>query len=131
MGGIRSKNTKPELTLRKALHRMGFRYRLHVSNLPGHPDIVLPKYKAAIFVHGCFWHGHNCRYFKWPKSNTVFWKDKITGNKKRAKKSERQLNKAGWRTLVVWECELGKVTPNVQLKLLSMTRRFIMRKLKA
>lgn len=125
MSGIRGKNTKPELVLRKTLHRMGFRYRLHVSGLPGRPDIVLPKYKAVIFVHGCFWHRHNCRYFKWPKTNVRFWKDKFTGNKLRDRKSLRELRNSGWRTLVIWECQIRRITPGTQQNLLRSVESFI------
>lgn len=104
MSGIRGKNTKPELVLRKALHAAGFRYRLHVKDLPGKPDLVFPKYKAVIFVHGCFWHGHNCRYFKVPQTRTEFWLQKIGQNKLRDESQHAELVKQGWRILVVWEC---------------------------
>ena len=104
MSGIRAKNTRPEIFLRKGLHALGFRFRLHVKDIYGKPDIVLPKYRALIMVHGCFWHGHNCRYFKLPATNTVFWRSKIEGNSQRDRHNlERQLA-AGWRCLVVWEC---------------------------
>ncbi|MCP5396451.1 MAG: DNA mismatch endonuclease Vsr [Sphingomonadaceae bacterium] len=83
MAGIKSKDTKPEVLIRIALHRRGLRYRLHRSDLPGKPDLYLKKYKSAIFVHGCFWHGHDCKYFKLPKSNTDFWSEKISANQKR------------------------------------------------
>lgn len=106
MSGIRGKNTKPELVLRKALHAAGFRYRLHVKNLPGKPDLVFPKYKAVIFVHGCFWHGHDCRYFKLPASNREFWSAKIRANRKRDEQDKERLTEAGWRVLIVWECAL-------------------------
>ena len=108
MSGIRGKDTKPEMIVRRALHRAGFRYRLHVKDLPGKPDIVLPKYKTVIFVHGCFWHMHDCKYFKWPKTRTEFWKEKIEGNAQRDKIALKQLKDNGWNVLTVWECELRK-----------------------
>lgn len=106
MAGIKGKNTKPELIIRSLLHREGFRYRLHVKNLPGKPDLVFPKYRAVIFVHGCFWHGHNCHLFKWPKSRPKFWRDKIEGNQKRDSASHAQLMENGWRICTIWECTL-------------------------
>lgn len=104
MSGIKAKNTKPEMIIRKALHAAGFRYRLHVRDLPGKPDLVFPKYKAVIFIHGCFWHGHECRYFKLPATRTEFWRDKINTNHSRDIRQQAQLRAAGWRVLVVWEC---------------------------
>lgn len=104
MSGIRSKNTKPEVRIRKALFAEGFRYRLHEKKLPGKPDLVFPKYRAAVFVHGCFWHGHDCSLFKWPASNVEFWKTKISGNMSRDLKSTKELETLGWRVLTVWEC---------------------------
>ena len=106
MSGIRGTDTKPELVVRKLLHRRGYRYRLHDRRLPGRPDIVLPKYRAVIEVNGCFWHGHNCHLFKWPQSRKKFWKDKILGNKARDERNIRVLMENGWRVLVVWECAL-------------------------
>ena len=104
MSGIRAKNTRPELFLRKGLHAFGFRFRLHVKDIPGKPDIVLPKYRALIVIHGCFWHGHDCRYFKTPQTNRDFWISKIASNALRDKRNmELQLG-LGWRVLVVWEC---------------------------
>jgi DNA mismatch endonuclease, patch repair protein len=105
MSGIRGKNTKPELILRKGLHAMGFRYRLH-AKLPGRPDMVFPRLNAVLFVHGCFWHGHNCHLFKWPKSREDFWHTKINGNVVRDRKSIDALKEAGWRVGIVWECAL-------------------------
>ncbi len=104
MSGIKGKNTRPELLIRKALHAKGFRFRLHSSDVPGKPDLILPKYKAAIFVHGCFWHCHDCHLFKWPKSRCGFWKEKIEGNKTRDLKNQELLRESGWRRLVIWEC---------------------------
>lgn len=105
MAGIGAKNTKPELVVRQALHRLGYRFRLHRKDLPGKPDIVLPKWKTVIFVHGCFWHGHeNCPLFRLPKSRTEFWKEKIAANLQRDKAVREKLHKAHWRQIEVWEC---------------------------
>ncbi|MGD9709926.1 MAG: very short patch repair endonuclease [Halothiobacillaceae bacterium] len=106
MSGIRGKDTKPELVVRKFLHAQGLRYRLHVKELPGQPDLVFPKYKAVVFVHGCFWHGHNCRLFKVPATRTEFWLDKIHGNIERDKKVVDRLIELGWRVATVWECAI-------------------------
>lgn len=107
MSKIRSKNTKPELTFRKALFARGFRYRVNDKRLPGKPDIVLPKFKTVIFLHGCFWHKHeNCKYAYTPKTNTKFWVDKITSNKERDKINMEKLTALGWNILIVWECEV-------------------------
>lgn len=104
MSGIRAKNTHPELFIRQGLHARGFRYRLHVKNIPGKPDMVFPKYNALIEVHGCFWHGHGCRYCKHPATNAGFWLQKITENQIRDRKNLGKQLEAGWRCLVVWEC---------------------------
>ncbi len=104
MSAIKGKNTKPELLIRKALHARGFRYRLHSSSLPGKPDIVFPKHHAAVFVNGCFWHGHSCPLFKWPSTRQEFWHSKITGNKERDARVLDCLEEANWRVAVVWEC---------------------------
>jgi len=110
MSGIRGKDTKPELLIRKGLHRLGFRYRLHVKGLPGKPDLVFPKYKAVIFVNGCFWHGHDCHLFKPPSTRPEFWKEKIKKNRKRDTDVIESLQESGWRTLCIWECSLkGKL----------------------
>ena len=107
MSQIRSKNTKPELIVRKYLFANGFRYRLHSKSLPGKPDIVLPKYKTVIFVHGCFWHGHNgCKYFVVPKTKTEWWLEKINGNIDRDKKKFSLLRKEGWKVITIFECRL-------------------------
>jgi len=109
MSQIKGKDTKPEMLVRKYLHAHGFRYRLHSKNLPGKPDIVLPKYKTLIFVHGCFWHGHaNCKYYVVPKTNTDFWLNKINGNLVNDRKVIKALKKDGWKVVVVWECNLKK-----------------------
>ncbi|MFA5702529.1 MAG: DNA mismatch endonuclease Vsr [Advenella sp.] len=106
MSGIRGKNTKIEIQIRKALFARGFRYRLHVKDLPGKPDIVLPRYKALIFIHGCFWHGHDCHIFRLPASNIDFWQSKIEKNKKRDILVQSQLIELGWKLATVWECAI-------------------------
>ena len=106
MANIRGKNTKPELILRKALHAAGFRYRLHDRRLPGTPDIILHRYRAVIFVHGCFWHGHDCPLFRWPATRPDFWREKIARNQAVDARNEQQLEVAGWRQTIVWECTL-------------------------
>lgn len=107
MSRIRSKDTKPELVVRKFLFSEGFRYRLHDKKLPGKPDIVLPKYKTVIFVHGCFWHGHDgCRYYVVPKTRTDWWLNKINTNKLKDTQAEKKLLESGWHVLNVWECGL-------------------------
>lgn len=116
MSGIRGRDTKPELLLRKALHHLGFRYRLHVKDLPGKPDIVLPRFHAVIFVHGCFWHGHNCRYFKWPSTRPEFWRNKVSTNSANDARSTGLLRASGWRVATVWECATrGKTTKVIAL----------------
>lgn len=106
MALVRSKDTAPEVAVRKALHRRGFRYRTNVAELPGKPDIVLPKYRAVILVHGCFWHGHNCLLFHLPATRTEFWDAKTRRNRERDAKVREALRGAGWRCLTVWECAL-------------------------
>lgn len=109
MSNIRGKDTKPELTLRRALHARGFRYRLHIKGLPGHPDLVFPKHRSVVFVHGCFWHRHRgCPKATTPATRVEFWQKKFAGNTERDCRNIDQLRKAGWRVLVVWECELTK-----------------------
>lgn len=106
MSGIRSKDTKPEIQIRKGLHERGYRYRLHKSNLPGKPDLTLKKHNAVIFVHGCFWHVHECHLFKWPQTREDWWREKLSGNVKKDKENIDRLLDAGWRVLIVWECAL-------------------------
>jgi len=107
MAGIRSKDTKPELALRKALHARGFRYRLHGKGLPGKPDLVFPKYHAVCFIHGCFWHQHpGCKEATRPKSRTEYWEAKFAATETRDKRSRARLLEAGWRVAIVWECAL-------------------------
>lgn len=106
MAAIKSKNTKPELIIRKALFRKGFRYKLNDKSLPGKPDLVFPKYNAVIFIHGCFWHGHDCYLFKWPSTRPEFWKKKITRNREVDERNIQKLKEDGWYILTVWECAL-------------------------
>lgn len=108
MSHIRSTNSKPEEIVRKYLFDEGFRYRKNVKDLPGCPDIVLPKYKTVIFVNGCFWHKHDCPRFVWPSSNEQYWVPKITGNLERDLKNHQLLKEQGWKVIIVWECELKK-----------------------
>lgn len=106
MAGIRGRNTRPEMTMRRGLHRLGFRFRIDDRRLPGRPDIVLPRWRATIFMHGCFWHGHDCALFKWPKSRQEFWRAKIEGNRARDVVVTKRLAEEGWRVLCVWECAM-------------------------
>lgn len=108
MSRIRSQDTKPELVVRRHLHALGFRYRLHVRELPGKPDLVLPKYRAVVFVEGCFWHGHSCQKGRVPGTNPTFWQAKVETNQARDKRNQRLLRRDGWRVLRVWECQLAK-----------------------
>ena len=106
MAAVKGKNTKPELAVRRALHARGFRYGLHNKTLPGKPDLYLPKYRAVIFVHGCFWHAHDCPAFSWPKTREAFWREKIGGNAARDAANSAALRGAGLRVAVVWECTM-------------------------
>ena len=106
MASVRSKGTAPEMVVRKALHGRGFRYRTHVAELPGKPDIVLPKYRAAILVHGCFWHGHDCPMFRLPATRRQYWEAKVRRNRERDTEVREALRMFGWRCLTVWECAL-------------------------
>ena len=107
MSAIKSKNTKPEIKVRKVLHSMGYRFRLHSKDLPGSPDIVLPKYKTVIFVHGCFWHRHeNCKYASTPKTRKEFWESKFKANVKRDLEIQEKIKNIGWQSVVFWECEI-------------------------
>lgn len=106
MAGIRARNTDPELQIRRALHAKGFRFRLHSSGLPGKPDMVFPKHHAALFVHGCFWHGHDCALFRMPGTRQEFWSAKIERNRARDRVVQDQLKRAGWRSMTVWECAI-------------------------
>lgn len=119
MAGIRGRDTRPEVFLRKGLFAAGFRYVLHKRTLPGRPDVVLPKWNAVVFINGCFWHGHNCSLFKWPATNAVFWQSKIERNRIRDKDNLNRL-KPSWRVLTVWECALkgaARLPPNEVIEL--------------
>jgi DNA mismatch endonuclease, patch repair protein len=106
MAAIRAKDTRPEMLVRRSLHAVGVRFRLHSRDLPGRPDIVLPKHRAVIFINGCFFHGHSCSYFRWPATRAKFWRTKIAGNRERDVRNRSQLIDQGWRVLTVWECAL-------------------------
>lgn len=109
MSKIRSKDTKPEITLRSVLHQLGYRFSIHKKDLPGKPDIVLPKYNTVIFVHGCFWHYHeDCREGRIPNTNSKFWKEKLAKNVEKDKMHIKGCNELGWKVIVVWECEIEK-----------------------
>ncbi|MBE5700160.1 DNA mismatch endonuclease Vsr [Akkermansia sp.] len=114
MSKISNKDTKPEILVRKFLFSQGFRYRINVRTLPGKPDIVLPKYKIAIFVHGCFWHGHDCKKGKLPSSNIDFWKNKILKNKLRDNENQAQLALLSWKVIVIWQCEINKIDKKIE-----------------
>lgn len=117
MRAVKSKDTKPEIAVRKIVHALGFRFRLHRKDLPGHPDLVFPRKNKVVFVHGCFWHGHDCaRGSRVPKTNTSYWSSKIERNVSRDSKTLTSLKKLGWKTLIVWECELKNIE-KVQMKL--------------
>lgn len=113
MSRIRGSNTKLEILVRKALHARGFRYRLGGAGLPGRPDIVLPKYRTVVLVHGCFWHGHDCPLYRLPKTRTEFWARKISTNKARDARVVDQLTELGWKSIVIWECSLRRVKDEV------------------
>lgn len=122
MASVRSKNTKPEILVRKYLWSHGFRYRLNNPRLPGHPDLVLRKYRTCVFVNGCFWHGHdNCKYFHLPKTNIDYWSKKIERNKERDREEQKQLAKMGWHCITVWECELKPKVRDKTLESLAFT----------
>lgn len=115
MSGIRGHNTRPEILIRSLLHHQGFRFRLHVRELPGKPDIVLPRYHAVIFVHGCFWHGHNCPLFKLPGTRPDFWREKIEQNRNNDSRATDALLADGWRVGIVWECVLRGAGKNIEV----------------
>jgi len=115
MSNIRSADTRPELIIRHDLFRRGFRYCLHARNLPGRPDLSLPKYRALIYIHGCFWHGHNCDLFKWPKTRSDFWEQKIRSNQQRDKRNIQLAIESGWRACVVWECSTKRVKEAIRV----------------
>jgi len=117
MAAIKSTNTKPELYVRKTLHAAGFRFRLHRKDIPGRPDIVLPRYEIAVLVHGCYWHGHGCKKDHKPRSNTAYWSAKIERNMERDTRNLKDLDRAGWHTFVIWECSLTTETARLIEKL--------------
>lgn len=119
MKRVRRSGTKPEVTLRTALHRLGFRYVIGDKRLPGTPDLVFPKYKAAVFVHGCFWHGHDCRHGRLPMSNIRFWQAKIAANRTRDARKTKGVSESGWRVFTVWECELRPAVLDTTVGLLA------------
>lgn len=120
---IKGKNTKPELLVRKFLHAQGFRYKLHDKSLPGKPDLVLPKYKTVIFIHGCFWHGHEgCKYYVVPKTRTEWWLNKINGNIANDVKAIETLEKDGWKVITIWECNLKPAL--IETTLTSLAKEF-------
>lgn len=122
MAAIHGRDTKPEMIVRKFLFSRGFRYRLNHPRFPGHPDLVLRKYRTVIFVNGCFWHGHdNCKYFRLPKTNIDFWSNKIERNKERDKKEQRQLVAMGWHCIAIWECQLKAKVRQQTLEALKYT----------
>ncbi|MER2023352.1 MAG: very short patch repair endonuclease [Stenotrophomonas sp.] len=114
MSRIRGANTKLEVLVRKALHARGFRYRLGGAGLPGRPDIVLPKHRTVVFVHGCFWHGHDCPLYRLPKTRPEFWEDKIDRNRARDKRVAAELKSLGWHVQIVWECSVRGIKPALQ-----------------
>ena len=114
MSGIRGRNTKLEILIRSLLHRKGFRFRLHVREMPGRPDIVLPRYHAVIFVHGCFWHGHDCHLFKLPGTRPDFWREKIERNRTNDSRAKEALLADGWRVAIIWECSLRGAGRNTE-----------------
>ncbi len=118
MASIRGRDTGPEITLRRALFARGYRYTLHSAGLPGRPDLTLAKYRAVVMVNGCFWHGHDCKYFRLPATNTPFWKAKINGNAERDARNIKELRALGWRVMIVWECALrGRAESDIDLLL--------------
>lgn len=123
MSKIRSRNTKPEILLRKALFALGYRYTIHNKTLPGKPDIVLPKYKTVIFIHGCFWHYHaDCREGRIPNTNSIFWKEKLLKNIARDHKNQESLKQLGWNVFICWECEIEKNKPIVVGKIICILK---------
>jgi len=125
MAGIRGRDTQPERIVRSRLHHLGFRFRLHSTAVPGCPDLVLPKYRAAIFVHGCFWHGHDCALFKWPATRRAFWRQKINANRRRDHEVQSKLREAGWRQLTVWECAIRGGGEKAILRATTSTARWL------
>jgi DNA mismatch endonuclease (patch repair protein) len=127
MARIRRTGTKPEMVVRRGLHRFGFRYITDCRALPGRPDIVFPKYEAAIMVHGCFWHGHNCDLFQLPRTRPDFWLTKISGNRERDRRTIKSLNEKGFRVLVIWECALRGRPPSEIDRVLRNTEKWLLK----
>ncbi len=125
MTRIRGKNTKPELIIRRGLYARGLRYRLHKAGIPGKPDLVFANHRTVIFVHGCFWHGHECSLFRWPKTREGFWENKIRCNMERDKSTLNTLRAMGWRVLVIWECALRGKNKRVLVDLLDSAENFV------
>jgi DNA mismatch endonuclease (patch repair protein) len=125
MAGIRSKDTKPELIVRKGLHKRGFRYNIHDRRLPGKPDISFPRYRAVIEINGCLWHAHDCHLFKWPSTRNEFWKKKINGNRERDSRNREALGKSGWKVLIIWECALKGRTRKPLGNVLDLTEEWL------
>ena len=125
MAGIRSKDTKPEMLVRRGLFGRGLRYRLHDRRLPGRPDMVFPRYRVVAFVNGCFWHGHDCRLFKMPSTNKSFWAAKINGNRTRDARTRKALIDLDWRVLVIWECAVRGKSETVMQAVLNRAARWI------
>lgn len=126
MAGIQGKNTKPEISIRSLLHRQGFRFRIHDNTLPGKPDIVLKRFHAVIFVHGCFWHAHQCHLFKWPSTRKDFWQTKIEGNRERDTVNMKALKNSGWRVLTIWECAMKGKTRLNESELIEIIRDWLL-----
>lgn len=125
MSGIRSKDTRSEVEIRKKLFRLGFRYRLHNKKLPGKPDIILPKYNAVIFFHGCFWHAHDCHLFKWPSSRVKFWRNKLQRNREKDRENHEALIKLGWNILTIWECSFRGAGINKEKEIEKIIKRVV------
>ncbi len=125
MAGIRAKNTRPEILIRRSLHSHGLRYKLHDKSLPGRPDLVFPKYRAVIFVHGCFWHGHDCDRFRLPKTRVEFWGQKILKNRARDLAVKNALEHDGWRIAVIWECSLKKTARHLDEKQITQIKEWL------
>jgi DNA mismatch endonuclease (patch repair protein) len=125
MAGIRGRDNRMEVFLRKALHREGFRYQLYRKDLPGKPDLVFPKYRAVVFVNGCFWHAHHCHLFKWPSTRPAFWLEKIGRNQQRDRENIAACEAAGWKVLVVWECAFKGKTRRTQPEIIQTTKNWL------
>jgi DNA mismatch endonuclease (patch repair protein) len=123
MASVRSKNTAAEIEIRHRVFRLGFRYRLHVRGMPGRPDMVFPRYRAVVFINGCFWHNHDCRYGALPTTRQRFWRDKLEGNRRRDEIILSDLREAGWRTMVVWECSIRTKCNNRDMALEAVAKR--------